>query len=623
MGVWSTANAITYGQTLSESNLTGGTANVDGSFAFANPSATPDAGIQSVEVIFTPNDADNYNSVNGNINITIVKARPSVSVWSTADAITYGQTLSESNLTGGAANVDGSFAFANPSATPDAGMQSVEVIFTPSDVDNYNSVSGNINISIEKATPSVSIWSTADAITYGQTLSESNLTGGTANVAGSFTFANPSATPDAGTQSVEVIFTPNDADNYNSVSGNINISVEKATPSVSIWSTADAIIYGQALSESNLTGGTANVDGNFAFTNPSATPDAGTQSVEVIFTPNNADNYNSVSENITISVSKANSTVSLWSTADAIIYGQALSESNLTGGTANVDGSFAFANPSATPGAGMQSVEVIFTPNDADNYNSVSGNINISVEKATPSVSIWSTADAIIYGQALSESNLTGGTANVDGNFAFANPSATPDAGMQSVEVIFTPTDADNYNSISENINIKINKADQTIVWDQDLSMLKVDDQVQLTALAETGLPVSYSISDEDIALIEGDLLTILEAGELTLTAIQEGNENYNPVDLSRSITIEVVTGIDDGITTSVKLSAYPNPVKHQVSISGLQRGSKIALCNQLGKIILLKEVQNEKEVLDLSNCKPGVYILKVIGGKSIRILKV
>ena len=324
-----------------------------------------------------------------------------------------------------------------------------------------------------------------------------------------------------------------------------------------------------------------------------------------------------------LTINKATPTVDNWSTADAITYGQTLSESNLTGGTANVEGSFAFANPSATPGAGMQSVEVIFTPNDADNYNSVSGNINISVEKATPSVSIWSTADAIIYGQALSESNLTGGTANVDGNFAFANPSATPDAGMQSVEVIFTPTDADNYNSISENINIKINKADQTIVWDQDLSMLKVDDQVQLTALAETGLPVSYSISDEDIALIEGDLLTILEAGELTLTAIQEGNENYNPVDLSRSITIEVVTGIDDGITTSVKLSAYPNPVKHQVSISGLQRGSKIALCNQLGKIILLKEVQNEKEVLDLSNCKPGVYILKVIGGKSIRILKV
>ncbi|MCY1635053.1 T9SS type A sorting domain-containing protein, partial [Marinifilum sp. D737] len=423
--------------------------------------------------------------------------------------------------------------------------------------------------------------------------------------------------------SVEIIFTPTDNSNYNTVSGNINITVDKADATVSAWPAASKITYGQNLSESILTGGTANVEGSFAFTNPSATPNAGTQSVEIIFTPTDNSNYNTVSGNINITVDKADATVSVWPTAGTITYGQTLSESTLSGGTANVEGSFAFTNPSATPDAGTQVVEIIFTPTDASNYNTASGNINITVDKADATVSAWPAASTITYGQALNESILTGETANVDGSFAFANPSATPNAGTQSVEVIFTPNNSDNYNSVSKLISISIDKADQNIFWDQDLSSLMVDDQVQLTAIAETDLPVSYSISDEDIALIEGDLLTILEAGELTITATQEGNQNYNPVEVSRIIIIKVVTGIDDGINKSIELKAYPNPVQRKVSIDGLQRGDKIALYNQLGKMILIKDVQNNKEVFDLSDCKPGMYLFKVVGGKSIRILKI
>ncbi|MCY1636767.1 hypothetical protein, partial [Marinifilum sp. D737] len=203
-----------------------------------------------------------------NINITVDKADATVSAWPAASTITYGQNLSESNLTGGTASVDGSFAFANPSATPDAGTQVVEIIFTPTDDSNYNTASGNINITVDKADATVSAWPAASTITYGQALNESILTGGTANVDGSFAFANPSATPNAGTQSVEIIFTPTDNSNYNTVSGNINIIVDKADATVSVWPTAGTITFGQALSESTLSGGTASMDGSFAFANP-------------------------------------------------------------------------------------------------------------------------------------------------------------------------------------------------------------------------------------------------------------------------------------------------------------------------------------------------------------------
>jgi len=67
---WPTASDITYGDSLSDSTLTGGVANVDGTFSFDNPNSTPDAGIHNVSVTFTPED-ENLDPVTETIAITI------------------------------------------------------------------------------------------------------------------------------------------------------------------------------------------------------------------------------------------------------------------------------------------------------------------------------------------------------------------------------------------------------------------------------------------------------------------------------------------------------------------------------------------------------------------------
>src|SRR6185369_5148102 len=101
VSAWPTAGAITYGQTLASSMLTGGTASVPGSFAFTTPSTKPNAGTANQPVTFTPTDTTNYNTVSGSVSVTVNKADPTVSAWPTAGAITYGQTLASSTLTGG------------------------------------------------------------------------------------------------------------------------------------------------------------------------------------------------------------------------------------------------------------------------------------------------------------------------------------------------------------------------------------------------------------------------------------------------------------------------------------------------------------------------------------------
>ena len=68
----------------------------------------------------------------------------------------------------------------------------------------------------------------------------------------------------------------------------------------------------------------------------------------------------------------------------------------------------------------------------------------------TPTITALPTASAIIYGQMLASSTLTGGTASangtsVSGTFSWTTPTTPPKAGMQSESVSFTPADTTDY----------------------------------------------------------------------------------------------------------------------------------------------------------------------------------
>ena len=77
-----------------------------------------------------------------------------------------------------------------------------------------------------KQTPLINNWPTAAAITEGQPLSAATLTGGSASVAGNFTYTDPSTIPPAGIYVADATFTPDDTVNYNSVPGTVNVTVQ-------------------------------------------------------------------------------------------------------------------------------------------------------------------------------------------------------------------------------------------------------------------------------------------------------------------------------------------------------------------------------------------------------------
>jgi uncharacterized repeat protein (TIGR02543 family) len=163
--------------------------------------------------------------------VTVNKATPVVTTWPAATAITYGQTLTASTLNGGSASVPGSFAFTAPATAPTTtALQGVT--FTPTDTTDYNAVTNSVSVTVNKATPVVTTWPTATAITYGQTLAASTLSGGAASVDGSFAFTLPSTAPGTGTAVQSVVFTPTDLTDYNAVGNSVSVTVAKATATV-------------------------------------------------------------------------------------------------------------------------------------------------------------------------------------------------------------------------------------------------------------------------------------------------------------------------------------------------------------------------------------------------------
>ncbi len=91
--------------------------------------------------------------------------------WPTASAITYGQALKDSALTGGQAldeeknPVAGTFAWQTPALTPAAGQIGCVVTFTPDD-DRYASASNTVSIEVQRATPQVAWKESSQTVTY-------------------------------------------------------------------------------------------------------------------------------------------------------------------------------------------------------------------------------------------------------------------------------------------------------------------------------------------------------------------------------------------------------------------------------------------------------------------------
>ncbi len=128
------------------------------------------------------------------------------------------------------------------SVTATSGTGQVTVRAVAAATTGYAEGSQTVVINLEKVTPTVSVLPTASSIFQGQTLASSALTGGSADISGTFTFASPSTAPAVGTSSQSVIFTPGSSANYNTATALVSVTtVEMPQAPTSISATGGTI----------------------------------------------------------------------------------------------------------------------------------------------------------------------------------------------------------------------------------------------------------------------------------------------------------------------------------------------------------------------------------------------
>ena len=118
-------------------------------------------------------------------------------------------------------------------------------------------------------------------------------------------------------------------------------------------------------------------------------------------------------------------------------------------------------NNSANAPANAGSYTVVATISDTNYQGSVT-NILV-INPATPTITTLPAASAIIYGQTLANSTLSGGAASTAGSFAFTTPGIAPNAGTTNVSVTFTPADTNDYTTATANVLVPVNHAVATV----------------------------------------------------------------------------------------------------------------------------------------------------------------
>lgn len=261
------SNELTYGQKLSVMLLKfDGTVygmnsrEIPGSFEWLEPESVPTVGTTSAAYTYRHSEPDSYRAFQKGIAITVVPAAPRVTAPVLAEGvtITYDQTKTLGEMapmsnyvpadgsaagsvwTGGSAvwtvgdnevTVDGSWSWENPDIVPTVDNEGYVAVFTPTDHVNYKPTTAVVTLSLGKATPEITEKPTAAAITYGQTLAESQLSGGAGNVAGTFAWKDGSVRPtvsDGDATPYEVVFTSTDS-NWGKAETTVTLTVDKAS----------------------------------------------------------------------------------------------------------------------------------------------------------------------------------------------------------------------------------------------------------------------------------------------------------------------------------------------------------------------------------------------------------
>ncbi len=172
-----------------------------------------------------------------------------------------------------------------------------------------------------------------------------------------------------------------------------------------------------------------------------------------------------------------------------------------------------------------------------------------------------------------------------------------------------------NYEITYESSVFTITKASQTINFDEVTH--EDEDVFELTAVASSGLTITYTSSDTSIATISGNTITVLAPGNTIITAYQEGNNNFEAAEpVEQELNVGVLGVSENDILSSI-ISIGPNPSNNYIKIDlNTSEAVLIQVFNLGSKLVLNNKEYFSKELIDISHLREGVYLVRIITEK-------
>lgn len=269
--------------------------------------------------------------------------------------------------------------------------------------------------------------------------------------------------------------------------------------------------------------------------------------------------------------------------------------------------------------SGAGEYEIVINGATSNNYeiSYIKGILTINKREITVSTKNYTR----IYGEENPEFEISynGFVNNEDETALLIKPKANTIAEKYSdvgtYDIYIDGGDAENYSFAYNSGTLTIEKANQTITWEQEFNDLEIGSQVELTATASSGLDIEYVIPDNNFISVytigNTTYLDCYGTGEIAIRATQNGNKNYNAaVRISKVIKIgDTDTGI-----SNIFANLNVNINNNSISLLGINN-STITIYTING--VLVKSIDNyagEEIALD-----KGLYIV-CIGNESIKI---
>lgn len=243
--------------------------------------------------------------------------------------------------------------------------------------------------------------------------------------------------------------------------------------------------------------------------------------------------------------------------------------------------------------------------------------LKANITKATPVVTVTGITSYTYNGSAQGPGSSTvnpsaAGTATylysgTENGGAAYGPSATKPTNAGSYSVIATVAESSNYTAASSSAySFTIGKGSQTITGlPTAVTKIYGDADYALSATASSGLTVTYTSSNTDVATVTGNTVKIVGAGNSTITAHQIGNDNFNAAtDVNQALTVNpkeiTITGLvaENKVydqTTSVVITGTP-------VYSGLANGDSFSVTGTVTWAFADKNVGVSKTLVRTGN---------------------